>query len=201
MVSKRIRRAVVVDTPLRARGVPAPVTADYDAVVYDLDGTLVRLDVDWDAVAEDAAAALSDRGVDPAGMTLWDVLETAEKAGYREPIEEAIAGHEREGARTSQRLPVADELPLDVPVGVCSLNCEAACRLALGIHGIDGHVDVVVGRDTVGTYKPNPEPLLAVIRGLSAEPGRALFVGDSERDAEAARRAGVPFQYVEERTS
>jgi Predicted phosphatases len=175
------------------------VTAEYDAVVYDLDGTLVRLDVDWDAAAEDAAAALSACGIDTTGMALWDVLETAEEAGYREPVEDAIAGHEREGARSSRRLAVADELPLDVPVGVCSLNCEAACRLALGTHGIEGHVDVVVGRDTVDTYKPDPEPLLAVVRGLSTEPGRTLFVGDSERDATAASRAGVPFQHVRER--
>jgi phosphoglycolate phosphatase len=189
------------DTPLRAHGVPAPVTAEYDAVVYDLDGTLVQLDVDWGAVAEEAATALSDRGVDTAGMNLWDVLETAEEAGHREQVEDVIAAHEREGARTSRRLPTADELPRDVPVGVCSLNGEAACRLALETHGIDGHVAAVVGRDTVDTYKPDPEPLLTAIRELSADPGRALFVGDSERDAEAARRAGVPFQYVGERTS
>jgi len=175
------------------------VTAEYDAVVYDLDGTLVRLDVDWGAVAEEAAAALSARGVDTAGMNLWDVLEAADDAGHRATVEEVIAAHEREGARTSRRLPTADELPLDVPVGVCSLNCEAACRLALETHGIDGYVTAVVGRDTVDTYKPNPEPLLTAIRELSADPGRTLFVGDSERDAEAARRAGVQFQYVGER--
>jgi len=177
------------------------VTAEYDAVVYDLDGTLVRLDVDWGGAAEDAAAALSACGVDTAGMTLWDVLETAEEAGYRESVEDVIAEYEREGAGTSRRLPVADELPLDVPVGVCSLNCEAACRLALEMYGLDRHVDVIVGRDTVDAYKPDPEPLLAVLRGLGVQAGRALFVGDSERDAEAARRAGVPFQSVEERTS
>ncbi len=175
------------------------MTGEYDAVVYDLDGTLVRLDVDWGAVAEEAAAALSDRGVDTAGMNLWDVLERAEEAGHRATVEDVIAEHEREGARASRRLPTADELPHNVPVGVCSLNCEAACRVALETHGVDEYVDSVVGRDTVETHKPDPEPLLTAVRGLSAEPGRALFVGDSERDAEAASRAGVSFQYVRER--
>jgi phosphoglycolate phosphatase len=177
------------------------VTAEYDAVVYDLDGTLVRLDVDWDAAAVDAADALAARGVDTAGMDLWDVLERADEGGYRGPIEAVIADHEREGARTADRLPLAEDLPRAVPVGVCSLNCEAACHLALETHGLAGHVEVVVGRDTVDSYKPDPEPLLAAVRGLGAEPAETLFVGDSERDAETARRASVDFQHVRERTA
>ena len=175
------------------------MTDEYDAVVYDLDGTLVRLNVDWDTVAEDTTAVLSDREVDTAGMSLWDALERAEEAGCRGPVEETIAEHERQGARTSRRLALADDLPLDVPVGVCSLNCEAACRIALETHGVDDYVDSVVGRDTVETHKPDPQPLLTAVRGLSSDPGRALFVGDSERDAEAANRADVPFQYVQDR--
>ncbi len=190
-----------VDTPLRNRGVGADVTAEYDAVVYDLDGTLVRLDVDWDAAAVDAAEALAAKGVDTVGMSLWDSLERAEETGHRQSIEAVLADYEREGARTSDRLPLADDLPLDVPVGVCSLNCEAACRIALETHGLDEYVEVVVGRDTVDTYKPDPESLLATVRGLGAEPGGTLFVGDSESDAEAARRAGVDFQHVRERTA
>ncbi|MEF8782936.1 MAG: HAD-IA family hydrolase [Haloarculaceae archaeon] len=173
--------------------------ADHDAVVYDLDGTLVRLDVDWDAVTEDAAAVLSARGIDTAGMNLWDVLARAEEGGFRPKIEAVIADHEREGARTASRLRIADELPTDAPAGVCSLNCEAACRIALEMHGLDAYVDAIVGRDTVGTHKPHPEPLLTAIRGLSADPSRTLFVGDTERDAETAQRAGVAFQYVADR--
>jgi phosphoglycolate phosphatase len=186
---------------LRAAGVVPAVTADHDAVVYDLDGTLVRLDVDWDAVTEDAAAVLSARGIDTAGMNLWDVLERAQEGGFRPKIEAVIADHERAGARTASRLPLAEELPTDVPAGVCSLNCEAACRIALEMHDLDRHVDTIVGRDTVGAHKPDPEPLLTAIRGLATEPRRALFVGDTDRDAETAQRAGVPFQYVSDRTT
>ena len=168
----------------------------YDALVYDLDGTLVRLDVDWDRVTEETAATLSARGVDTDGMTLWDVLETAEERGLRGNVEETIRDHERDGARSADRLPLADRLPADVPVAVCSLNCEAACRIALELHGLDGHVTAIVGRDTVGSHKPDPEPLLAAIRTLNAQPSRSLFVGDTERDELTAERAGVPFEWA-----
>jgi len=172
------------------------VTADYDALVYDLDGTLVELDVDWEAVTEETAAVLSARGIDTQGMTLWDVLETAEEEGLRENVEEIIRDHERDGARSAVRLPLADRLPADVPVAVCSLNCEAACRIALELHGLDGHVTAIVGRGTVDAHKPDPEPLLAAIRALDVSPSRALFVGDTERDERTAQAAGVPFQYA-----
>jgi phosphoglycolate phosphatase-like HAD superfamily hydrolase len=180
-----------LDRALLFRGVTA-----YDAIVYDLDGTLVRLDVDWDRVTEEAAVILSARGIDTDGMTLWDVLETADEHGIRRQVEEKICEHERAGARSADRVPVADALPADMPVAVCSLNCEAACRIALELHGLDRNVTAIVGRDTVETHKPDPEPLLASIRALDAQPSQSLFVGDTERDKLTAERAGVPFEWA-----
>jgi phosphoglycolate phosphatase len=173
------------------------VTA-YDAYVYDLDGTLVELDVDWDAVATDVAAVLRARGVDVADADLWRMLELSDERGYRRPVEETIAEHERAGARTARRLSLADRLPHDRPVGVCSLNSEAACRIALETYGLDGSIDVVVGRDSVGTEKPDPEPLLATVEGLGARPADTVFVGDSPRDERTAERAGTAFVYAAE---
>lgn len=172
---------------------------EYEAIVYDLDGTLVRLDVDWTQARTSAAAKLQARGIEVGDDSLWDLLERGSEEGFGPVVETAIAEHERDGARTAKRLTPAEELPLEVPVGVCSLNCEAACRIALEMHGLDGYVDTIVGRDTVGTHKPDPEPLLSTIQSLSAEPERALFVGDSERDAVTATRAGVDFEFVSDR--
>ncbi|PSP83409.1 phosphoglycolate phosphatase [Halobacteriales archaeon QS_1_68_17] len=170
--------------------------SDYEAYVYDLDGTLVDLDVNWGAAARAVAAALRERGIDVGEADLWTMLELGDETGTRDVVESALAEHEREGARTSRRLPAADTLPQPVAVGVCSLNCESAARIALEIHGLDGYVDAVVGRDSHELYKPAPEPLLETVSRLDADPGRTLFVGDSERDERTARRAGTAFAYV-----
>jgi len=175
------------------------VTAEYDAVVYDLDGTLVRLAVDWSAVRRDTVAAVREAGLS-AGGSLWSLLDRSHDEGFADIVEPVIAEHECRGARDANRLPTTAELPREVPVGVCSLNSEAACRLALRRHGLAAHVDVVVGRDTVDTYKPDPEPLLSAVRDLSATSDRALFIGDSERDQRTAERAGVAFEYVGNRS-
>lgn len=168
---------------------------NHETVVFDLDGTLVRLDVDWDAVALEVAETLRERGVTPP-ESLWGMLETADSHGHRDAIEAVISRHERAGARSSVRLPAADTVP-DGPVGVCSLNCETACRIALTEHSI-GDVDAVVGRDSVATEKPDPGPLLEAIDRLDGDPGGTVFVGDSPRDEEAARRAGTDYVDVSE---
>jgi phosphoglycolate phosphatase len=171
--------------------------SEYDAVVYDLDGTLVDLEVDWNAVAIDVIAVYARAATDPPSDNLWELLEAASNLEIAPAVEETIADHEREGAHLSRRLAHADELlERTISVGVCSLNCEAACRIALDTHELDHAVRTVVGRDTVATRKPHPEPLLETIRGLDAEPAATLFIGDSERDERTAQRAGVDFKYV-----
>lgn len=171
----------------------------YETMVYDLDGTLVRLDVDWTLVTREVADRLADRGVDTEEADLWTLIERAEAAGVRDVAIEVVRAHERVGARTADRLPLADELPLEVPVGVCSLNEEAAVRTALERHDLLDAVETVVGRDTVPTQKPDPEPLLAIVEGFDVDPARTLFVGDSAKDETTAERAGTDFQYVAER--
>lgn len=187
------------------------MTDGYQAVIYDLDGTLVRLQVDWEQVRDDVAAKFRARGHDVGDASLWDLLERAEQrqegssqdgpgvGQLARAVEETIADHERQGARRSDRLATASELPLDVLVGVCSLNCEAACRIALELHGLDRSVDVIVGRDSLDTHKPDPAPLLHITDALSVSPEETLFIGDSESDAVAAERAGIAFEYVSDR--
>ncbi|WP_418285749.1 HAD family hydrolase [Halorubrum sp. DTA46] len=192
-------------------GVPDP--AAYDAVVYDLDGTLVELVVDWEAVAESVLGVYTDHAVKPPTSDLWGLLESADDYGIGQPVEEAIALHERSGARDSTILPLGERLIAASTraaenesasgrpsVGVCSLNCEEACRIAVETHGLDAAIDgdAVVGRDTVESHKPEPESLLAAIDRLGASPEHALFVGDSERDAVAAERAGVDYAWASE---
>ncbi len=173
------------------------MTDDYDAVVYDLDGTLVRLPVDWEAVERDIAERLREAGVDPAAHDTWEMLDAAEDAGVGADVDELIASHERDGATRAERLSSADELAtMDVPVAVCSLNCEAACRTALERHELLDSFHVVAGRDTVPARKPDPRALTWVLDELGVAPEDALFVGDSPSDEVTAERAGAAFRWV-----
>jgi len=87
------------------------VTDDYDAVVYDLDGTLARLNVDWEQVERDVSARLRAANVDPDNFDTWGLLEAAEDAGIGEEVDEIIADHERE----ERRAPSASRVPTNSP--------------------------------------------------------------------------------------
>lgn len=174
----------------------------YDAVVYDLDGTLVRLAVDWSAARASVAGVFSDAGHDPGEADLWGLLDRADEIGDGLParVTETVADHERAGARDSERLPLADEaarLAVDRPVGVLSLNAESACRIALERHDLADRIGIVLGRDSHERRKPHPGPLRAALDRLGVERDRALFVGDSASDRECAKRAGVDFAFVD----
>jgi HAD superfamily hydrolase (TIGR01549 family) len=67
-------------------------------------------------------------------------------------------------------------------------------RRAMGILDylkVRRHFEVVVGYHDTGSHKPHPEPLLLAVGRMSLKPEEAVYVGDSESDAQAARAAGV----------
>ncbi len=49
----------------------------------------------------------------------------------------------------------------------------------------------VVSGDSLPERKPHPAPILHACRAAGAEPNRCLYVGDAERDIRAGSRAGV----------
>ncbi|MEW6589729.1 MAG: HAD-IA family hydrolase [Pseudomonadota bacterium] len=50
----------------------------------------------------------------------------------------------------------------------------------------------IVSGDTCPQPKPHPAPMLAAAELCGAGPGACLYLGDAERDIEAARAAGMP---------
>jgi phosphoglycolate phosphatase len=74
-------------------------------------------------------------------------------------------------------------------LGICTNKPEGPARAVLRHFGLGETFDVVIGGDTLPVRKPDPAPLLVAWRALDAGP--ALFVGDSEVDAETAKAAGI----------
>jgi phosphoglycolate phosphatase len=58
--------------------------------------------------------------------------------------------------------------------------------------GLIGRAASIISGDTCPHPKPHPEPLLCAARDIGVAPQSCLYVGDAERDIEAARAAGMP---------
>ncbi len=79
------------------------------------------------------------------------------------------------------------------PLGICTNKPERPARTLLSLLGMGGLFGPVIGGDTLPQHKPQPEPLLRCIADLGGEPSDALYVGDSETDADTAANADIPF--------
>jgi phosphoglycolate phosphatase len=76
-------------------------------------------------------------------------------------------------------------------LGLCTNKPRQPTRVVLRHMNLDVFFDAVVAGGMCGSRKPDPEMLLHTLEALGGGP--ALYVGDSEIDAETARRAAVPF--------
>ncbi|MBS8226394.1 phosphoglycolate phosphatase [Vannielia litorea] len=76
-------------------------------------------------------------------------------------------------------------------LGICTNKPLVPCKAVLNHLDLTRFFGVILGGDSLPTHKPDPAPLEAAFAALGDGP--EIYVGDSEVDAETARRACVPF--------
>ena len=186
------------------------------AILFDLDGTLV------DSVPDLTTAinlALSAEGLAPLGEAEVRLMVGL---GATKLVERAFAARamplsgEALSLRTARMLDAYAQCLTDntkalpgaadmlaayhrarVRIAVVTNKPEAPSRSILANLGLADHVDVVVGGDTGPARKPAPDMLLHAAQSLGIHPSRALMVGDTVHDVEAARAAGMAVLVVE----
>lgn len=178
------------------------------AIVFDLDGTLVDTLPDLVGALDSALAELGAPPVPPGLVrnTLHGGLEATARAAIdhlalagslAEPLVDLYSRHyARRPAQVSRPYPgvpeLLERLHFDgARLAVCTNKGTAHAESLLRACGLAGRFDAVVGADTCGRRKPDPEPLQHALARLHAAPDDALMVGDSVVDTRAAHAAGV----------
>ena len=155
---------------------------DLEAVVFDMDGTLVDSRYDWSDIRQRlgvAGASIIDdlNGLpDPHRSRRWAELEDIE----RRASDGAIL---KDGAPEILALLAAR----DVATALVTNNSQGNTQRLLDRFGL--RFDVVLTRDS-GLWKPSGAPVTEAMRRLGASPRACLAVGDSRYDAEAGQEAG-----------
>lgn len=176
-------------------------------IVFDLDGTLIDSAPDIHAAANKVFAA---KGLAPfpfavvrgfigngVGVLVSRLLQAqgldGEGALHAELVENFVKLYEEAFDLTSLYSGVTEAVAVLAAsghrLGICTNKPLVPARAALRHFGLDRHMQAVIGGDSLALRKPDPAPLHAALAALG--PGPALFVGDSEVDAETAQRAGV----------
>lgn len=81
-------------------------------------------------------------------------------------------------------------------LAVCTNKTERLARLLLAKLGMAERFATIVGQETFGITKPDPRHILMTIEAVGGDPARAVMVGDSVNDIDAAKAAGVPVVAV-----
>ncbi|MCC0076812.1 MAG: phosphoglycolate phosphatase [Rhodobacter sp.] len=177
------------------------------AIVFDLDGTLIDSAPDIAAAANRMLADIGQPPLDLATVTRFIgngipnlvrlVMEARGIPADQHPAmnDRMLAHYTAHPADLSRPYPgVVAALEAfraaGYRLGVCTNKLHAPSMQILNALDLTRHFAVVIGGDSLPVKKPDPAPLHAAFSALGEA---ALYVGDSEVDAETAANAGIRF--------
>lgn len=176
-----------------------------DAVVFDLDGTLLDSE---SAIVSAASAAFADVKTSVSELEVADHLGApleelyaifvgdGDDARMRRFIARYIERHDEHPDRFPPALPgVLEALIIlreaGVPLAVATTKPTARALSQLEGAGLVERFQHVQGTDPGMKPKPAPDVVIKACAGLGIAPARAVMVGDTFRDVHAAQAAGA----------
>jgi 2-phosphoglycolate phosphatase len=191
------------------------------AVLFDLDGTLIDSAPDLGAAADKLR---TDRGLPSLPLDLYRPLAGAGARGMLKVAFDMTPDHpdydglrevffrNYEAAMTVRTYAfdgvaelLAALLERDLRWGVVTNKMARFTDPLTAAMPLFTSASVIVSGDTTPHAKPHPAPLIEAARRLGLSPSHCLYVGDDERDIVAGRAAGMPtvaatYGYLGEKT-
>ncbi len=173
------------------------------AVIFDFDGTLAPLSLNFDHMREEIEA-ISGRYVSREELAELHHLYTLELiytiearlkekgTGFRREAFEKLCALEVQASQGGHPYPYTKDVltalrEKAVKLGVITRNCLKAVKTVFP--DIERWVDTVVTRDDTDLVKPNPAHAEIALSKLGVHPYEALLVGDHPTDIMAGRAA------------
>ncbi|NPV03420.1 MAG: HAD family hydrolase [Syntrophaceae bacterium] len=177
------------------------------AVVFDFDGTLALLNIDFREMRRDILGLAASYGIAEDGMERLFVLEmiaeTRRRIGRLHPGQEGVfseralklvTDRELAGAARSTLFPGVREMLVElkrrgIKRGVLTRNCVEAVRAVFP--DIGDYSEAVVTRDDTERVKPHPDHIRTVLRILNEGPATSAMVGDHPMDIRVGKEVGA----------
>jgi len=178
-------------------------------IVFDLDGTIVRLSVEWISLKnqlmneylkiydescsfESVSACLSkivERNDSYVLEFFFDIIRQyeLEKIQETQPIEESVFfvnNKELFGVKENSKL------------AILSLNTRRTIISSLKLVKIFKKFDFIVGREDVRKWKPNPEGLFKIQNHYNVKMEEMIYFGDLRKDVLTGNNAGIDAFFI-----
>jgi phosphoglycolate phosphatase len=176
-------------------------------VVFDFDGTLAVLNIDFSEMREQVFELMRKYGVNEEKIEERYLLEiidevvqilsqknTSTAETFYQEAHQILHEVELRAAEEGKLLPgvkaaLKSLRDKGLKVGIVTRNCEEAVRKV--VPDIEAFCDVFVPRDLIKRVKPHPEQLTSVLKALHVTGGETVMVGDHTIDIQAGKRVGM----------
>jgi N-acetyl-D-muramate 6-phosphate phosphatase len=178
-----------------------------EAVLFDLDGTLIDSAPDLGAAADKMRV---DRGMAALPLACYRPMAGAGARGmisiafelgpddsrYNSLRDEFFSNYESRMTELTYAFDGVNELVSELERvglkwGVVTNKAERFTLPLTRSMRLFDHAGTIVAGDSTPHSKPHPAPLFEAARQLGVRPERCLYVGDDERDIVAGRAAGM----------
>lgn len=185
-----------------------------EAVVFDLDGTLIQSRIDYPEMRRRVMELLVSMGVKQEELSqtrrLWELIRGGEKVlrdlglppkdlrCILKKITEAMNAVELEGIENVEPTLHVHEALVKIrmkglKIGVATRSCNIYATKCIEKAKIGKYIDFMLARDDVEHPKPDPRHLKQVVKALNVPLDKIIFVGDTATDIRTAEKAKVPF--------
>ena len=179
----------------------------FDAMLFDFDGTLAVLNLDFAAMRRRVVALAVTYGLAAATLEGMYILEMVEYAttllqqqhpkrgeDFFQQAHQLIQDIEIEAAQSSRLIPGVAELletlrQRRIGVGIVTRNCAVAVRHMFP--QVEQYCQAFLPRDYVTQVKPHPGHLQTALTRLGTAPSRTIMVGDGVLDIQAGKALGM----------
>ncbi len=184
---------------------------DKKVIVFDLDGTIVRLAADWHSLKNVLNDRYSEHFQDDRQFTsisacLSEIVEKGDEAELQRNFD-VIKQYELDNIEKNEPIEetiyfINNTKLFDVKRGtklaILSLNTRKTIKKSLELAGISDKFDFILGREDVRSWKPEPEGLLRIMEHYKVNKEDIIYFGDLEKDLETGANAGIEAHYIDD---
>ena len=180
-------------------------------IVFDLDGTIVKLAADWHSLKDVLAKRYSEYYQEECQFrSISACLSNIVKRNNEEELRknfEIIRQYELENIR--ENVPIEESVffiknlslfgvQKNTKLAVLSLNTRRTIIESLKLASIYELIDYIVGREDVRKWKPEPQGLLKIKDYFDIKKEEMVFIGDLDNDLLTGQNAGIDSFLVDE---
>lgn len=158
---------------------------DIKVVIFDFDGTLFDLNIDWDNLRTQLGIAGTD-------ISLGELIQ--KYRNEQNPELEIVTRAELNAVQgrnfPSVSMETLERLQNSYRIAIFTRNSRQAVEALLVSTAIEKSI-YIVGREDVRKLKPDPEGLTVIMHHFKAKPEEAVLVGDTYHDVKTAKAIGT----------